>query len=86
MLTSLRMMTVPMACIVPPMASILMPSGSVTIVFMLGLALEQVADDRKLAENRNRGRVVLPEVVEQTGDRERLAVAQLHVGLGAARD
>ena len=51
----------------------------------LGLALEQWPDDRQLAENRNRDLVVLRDVVEQPGDRERLAVAQLDVGFGAAR-
>ena len=51
----------------------------------IGLALEQRADDRQLAENRNRRRVVLRDVVEQAGNRERLAVAQLDVGFGAAR-
>ena len=51
----------------------------------VGLALEQVPDDRQLAEKRNRRRVVLRQVVEQPGDRERLAVAQLDVGFGPAR-
>ena len=48
------------------------------------LALEQRADDRQLAENRNRRGVILRDVVEQPGNRERLPVAQLHVGLGAS--
>ena len=39
----------------------------------------------QLAQDRNRRRVVLADVVEQAGNRERLAVAQLDVGLGAPR-
>ena len=43
-------------------------------------ALEQVADDRQAAQDRNRLPVGLREVVEQAGNREGLSVAQLHVG------
>src|SRR5689334_8779759 len=50
-----------------------------------GLALKQVADNRKLAQDRNCRRVVLPSVVEQAGDRERLTVSQLDVGFGSTR-
>ena len=51
----------------------------------VGLALEQVADDRELAEERDGRGVFLRQVVEQPGDGERLAIAQLDVGLGASR-
>ena len=51
----------------------------------LRLALEQLADDRQLAQDRNRRVVGLRGVVDQAGDGERLAVAQLDFGFGAAR-
>ena len=47
------------------------------------LALEQVADDRQLAQDGDLGAVFLRQVVEQPGDHERLAVAQLDVGFRA---
>ena len=50
------------------------------------LALEQVADDRQPAQNRNRLPVGLRQVVEQAGDGERLPVAQLDVGFGPPGD
>src|SRR5262245_61279562 len=50
----------------------------------LGLALEKRAEDWDLAQNRNRRRIGLADVVEQAGDRERLSVSQLNVSLGAA--
>src|SRR5687767_2351016 len=43
----------------------------------LGLALEQIADDRNLAEQRHRCHVGLRLVVDEAGDGERLTVAQL---------
>ena len=51
----------------------------------LRLALEQDADDRQLAQDRDGRLVLLRHVVQQAGDGERLAVAQLDVGLGAPR-
>src|SRR4029453_7514885 len=51
----------------------------------IGLALEQRSEDRELAQNRYRCRISLPDVVEQAGNRERLTIAQLDVGLGATR-
>ena len=40
----------------------------------------------RLAQHRNRGGVVLRDVVQQAGNRERLPIAQLDVRLGAPRD
>src|SRR5688500_11969781 len=48
--------------------------------------LEQVSDDRDLAQERDRRAIFLRNVVEQSGHRERLSVAQLDVRLGAPRD
>ena len=48
------------------------------------LLLNRCADDRKLAEDRYRRLIGLRRVVDESGDRERLAVAQLHFRLRTA--
>ena len=54
--------------------------------WFVALALEQLPDDWEAAQQRDRLLRVLRDVVQQSGDREGLPVAQLDVGLGAARD
>src|SRR6185503_21046878 len=49
------------------------------------LRLEDRADDRNLAQVRNVRAIFLSDVVEQTGDGERLAVAKLDFRLRVAR-
>ena len=56
------------------------------LLLLIGLALEQVADDRDAAQEWDRRPVFLRRVLEQAGDRERLAVAQFHVCLRAPGD
>src|SRR5438876_5989623 len=51
----------------------------------VGLALEQIADYWQLTQNRQRRDIRLGLVVYQSRDRKRLAVAQFHLGFGAAR-
>ena len=55
------------------------------LVLLRRLAPEQLAQDRDVADARNLLQRRLHLVVHQTGDGERLAVAQLELGLGAAR-
>src|SRR5262249_8789234 len=46
--------------------------------------LEKITDDRQISESWNLGVVVLRYVIEQARNRERLAVPQFHICLGAA--
>ena len=55
------------------------------LVLLIRLALEQLAENRDVADAGNLAHRAGHGVVHQAGDRERLAVAQLDFGLGAAR-
>ena len=55
------------------------------LILVRGLALEQQAEDRDVADARDLLQRGVHRVVDQAGDGERLAVLQIDLGLGATR-